>query len=211
MYILKLHLNTYIFIHYSDSNSPDLQNSAMEMSLQQISPGQSDQECTLALGRTRNLLSTVTKTPVQSNIPFQMAQHVPVSTYATTRLLESQSLFPRTRTISSWLDLGMSTHKTYSTKCGRDAEQPHATQQLLTLVKVAPLRLLAMVAFHGLLPMACRVPFTILLVPRVQLPTIGLQRLRCALHGLGNPLVQFASRRHKKRYIIRALPRQSKL
>jgi hypothetical protein len=169
----------------------------MEMSLQQISPGQSDQECTLALDRTRSLLSTVTKTPVQSNIPFPMAQHVPVSTYATTRLLESQSLSPRTRTTSSWLDMGMSTHKTSSTKYGRDAEQPHATQQLLTLVKAAPLRLLAMEAFHGPLPMACRVPFTILLVPKVQSPIIGPQPLLCARNGLGNPLGQFASRRRK--------------
>jgi hypothetical protein len=183
----------------------------MEMSSQPISPGRSDQECTLALDRTHSLLSTVIKMQVQSHIHFPTARHVPVSTYATIRLLESQLLSPRTRTTSSWLDLGTSTHKTYSTKCGQDAEQPHATQQLLTLVKAAPSSLRVMVAYHGLLPMACRVPFTISLVPRVQSPIIGPQPLLCARNGLGNPLVQFASRRRKKPYIIRALPRQSRL
>jgi hypothetical protein len=198
-------------MEFSNSISPGPRSSAMEMSSQPISPGRSDQECTLALDRTHSLLSTVIKMPVQSNIHFPTARHVPVSTYVTTRLLESQSLSPRTRTTSSWLDLGMSTPKTYSTKCGRDAEQPHATQHLLTLVKAAPSSLRVMVEFPGLLPMACRVPFAISLVPRVQLPIIGPRPLRCARNGLGNPLVQFASMRRKKPHIIRALPKQSRL
>jgi hypothetical protein len=78
----------------------------MEMSSQPISPGRSDQECTLALDRTHSLLSTVIKMQVQSHIHFPTARHVPVSTYATIRFLESQLLSPRTRTTSSWLELG---------------------------------------------------------------------------------------------------------
>ena len=82
--------------------------------------------------------------------------------------------------------LGNVNPQDYSTKCGQDEEQPHATQQLLTLVKAAPSSLRVMVAFPGLLPMACRVPFAILLVPRMQLPNIGPRPLRCARNGLGS-------------------------